>query len=370
MSANARSWLDLYGQFLYSRPDNDTHYQQTASGSLYQQNPLLFYSSQQFLLSAEAKMPHTTGMAGAEIRLHHNLRVISSWLTDRLQNTAEAASAQRLTGTGVSQTSAELIDAGLITNYNQFETDVIWDASMRFTLRGGYRRVWGDASQAILPPEGLASADDVRLRRNVVIGGFSFRPKQKLSITGEAEGSWDGAQYFRTDLHNYQKARAQARYQFATGWSASGDFNLLNNQNPAIDIRNDYLARQELISLFWSPNGKRFDAQGTYTRSTVRSNILFLTPQDLLPQESVYRENAHILTALWNVKLPQVGRLMPKLTGGGSVFTSSGSRPTTYYQPLVKLWAPTGKRLTGSRNTGTTDSANRSIPMKIFTPIR
>jgi len=226
------------------------------------------------------------------------------------------------------------------------ETDVIWDASLRLTLRGGYRRVWGDASEAILPPAGLASADNVELRRNVVLGGFTFRPRQKLSITGEAEGSSDGQQYFRTSLHDYQKARAQVRYEPVTGLSVSGDFNWLNNQNPAPDIRNDYLARQESISFLWSPaNGKEFDMQAAYTRSTVRSNILFLVPQNLMPQESIYRENSHIVTALWNVKLPHVRGLTPKITGGGSFFTSSGSRPTGYYQPLVKLWLPTGKRV-------------------------
>jgi hypothetical protein len=346
LSANALSWLDLYGQFLYSQPDSNTNYQQAATGNLYNQNPLLFYNSQQFILSAEAKMPHTTGNAGAEIRLPHNIRILQSWLTDRLHNAATAASIDHLTGIGVSQLTAALLDAGLITNYNQLETDVIWDASPRLTLRGGYRRVWGDASQAILPPAGLASVDNVDLRRNVVLGGFTFRPRQKLSITGEAEGASDGEQYFRTSLHDYQKARAQVRYEATAGLSLSGDFNLLNNQNPAPDIRNDYLARQESISFLWSPaNGKQFDMQGAYTRSTVRSNILFLTPQDLLPAESVYRENSHIVTALWNVKLPHVRLLTPKITGGGSFFISSGSRPTSYYQPLVKLWVPTGKRL-------------------------
>lgn len=346
LSANALSWLDLYCQFLYSQPETDTSYKQAAAGNLLQQNPLLFYTSQQFILAADAKMPHTTGSAGAEIRPWRNIRILQSWLTDRLHNTASASSLDRLFGAGAAQAMVALLNAGLITNYNQVETDVIWDASTRLTLRGGYRRVWGDASQAILPPEELASADDVELRRNVFLGGFTLHPWQKLSITGEAEGSSDGRPYFRNGLRDYQKARAQVRYQAATGLNFSADFNLLNNQNPAPGIRNDYLARQASLSVFWAPaNWKRFDFQGSYTRSTLRSDILFLTPQDLLPQQSIYRENAHVATALWNVKLPHTGSLTPKLTGGGSFFISSGSRPTSYYQPLVKLWLPTGKRL-------------------------
>jgi hypothetical protein len=136
------------------------------------------------------------------------------------------------------------------------------------------------------------------------------------------------------------------RYQIAPGLSVSGDVNLLSNQNPAPGVRGDYLARQQSISFLWSPGeGKRYDVQGAYTRATVRSDILFLQPQDLAPQPSIYRENSHIATALWNVNLPQVHKITPKVTAGGSFFISSGSRPTNYYQPLAKLWVPTGKNL-------------------------
>jgi hypothetical protein len=348
LSANAASWLDLYGQFLYSQPDTNTRYQQTVTGNLFQQNPLLFYTSQLFFLSSEAKMPHTTGSAGAEIRLPHRVRVLQSWLTDRLHTAGSAASDNRVLGTGLSQQTLALLTSGLITNYNQLETDVIWDVWPRVTVRAGYRRVWGDASQAILPPAGLASADYVELRRNVVIGGFTFRPKQKITITGDAEGAPDDQTYFRTSLHNYQKARAQVRYQATAAISVSGDFNLLNNQNPAPSVQGDYLARQASVAFLWSPaEGKRFDVQGAYTRATVRSNILFLQPQDFAPQESIYRENSHIATALWNYKLPRTGNLTPKITAGGSLFISSGTRPTRYYQPIAKVSVPIGKHVNG-----------------------
>ncbi|HWB83988.1 MAG TPA: hypothetical protein VG675_07600 [Bryobacteraceae bacterium] len=346
LSGNAFSWLDLYGQFLYSRPENDVSYQQAAAGNLYQQNPLLFYSSQQFILSAEAKMPHTTGNASAEIRPHRTVRILQSWLTDRLHNSAAANSFQRLTTASAPQVTAAFLDSELVTNYNQFETDVIWDAYRRLSVRGGYRRVWGDASQLILPPAGLASSNDVQLSRNVVLGGFTFRATPKLSITGEAEGALGGQQYFRTSLRDYQMARGQVRYQASPQISISGDFYLLSNQNPAANVQNDYLARQESISVFWTPpDGKPFDVQVAYSRSTLHSDILFLVPQDLSSQESIYRDNSHIITSLWNFKPPQIGGLVSKLTAGGSFFISSGSRPTTYYQPFAKLSLPINKQI-------------------------
>jgi outer membrane phospholipase A len=35
----------------------------------------------------------------------------------------------------------------------------------------------------------------------------------------------------------------------------------------------------------------------------------------------------------------------PKLTAGGSLFISSGTRPTSYYQPMAKLWVPMSKHV-------------------------
>ena len=346
VSANVLSWMDVHGEFLYSQPESSTNYQQSATGSLYQQSTALFYSTQQFVLSSYAKLPHTTGSAEAEIRPTHKLRILQSWLTDRLHNTADASSIQRLLGTALSQTTAEQLTAGLITNYNQVETIAIWDVIPRLTLRGGYRHVWGDASQEVLPPAGLASADKGKLRRNVVIGGFTYRPWKKLTVTGDAEGAPSDRAYFRTSLYEYQRARAQVRYQVRDGLVLTGDFNLLNNQNPTPGVNGDYLARQQSVSVSWSPaSSKHFDFLGAYTRATVRSDILFLIPQTLTPAESIYRENSHIVTALFNINLPHTHKLAPKLTAGGSFFLSSGSRPTDYYQPNAKLSLPTGKNL-------------------------
>jgi len=186
----------------------------------------------------------------------------------------------------------------------------------------------------------------------VVIGGFTFRPRKRLTITGDAEGAPGDRAYFRTSLYEYQRARAQVRYEIRDGLNVFGDFNLLNNQNPTPGVDGDYLARQQSVSVNWSPHeAKRVDFLGSYTRATVRSNILFLIPQTLTPAESIYRENSHIVTALFNINLPRVGisklssKLSPKLTAGGSFFLSSGSRPTDYYQPTAKLWLPMGKKL-------------------------
>ena len=110
---------------------------------------------------------------------------------------------------------------------------------------------------------------------------------KKISLSAEGESASSGGEYFRTSLYNYQKVRAQARYQATASLSVSADFNLLNNQNPQPGIDYDYLAHQESLSVFWSPaGGKAFDFQGSYSRSDMRSDIGYLDPGTLQPQLS------------------------------------------------------------------------------------
>ena len=346
-TAEAASWLDLYGQFLYSQPDTNVNYQQTAAGNLLLQSQLLFYTSQQYLVSAAANLPHTSGSLGAEIRPLRRVRIVQNWLTDRLHNAGSAASTQTLTTTGgISQQMADLLASSLMTNYSQEEIDVFFDATSKLTLRGGYRYVWGDANDAILPPAGLMSSDQAKLRRNVGIGGVTFRPSQKLTIRTDAEVASSGGSYFRTSLYDYQKVHAQARYQAWTSLNFTADFTLLDNNNPVPGVNYDFRSQQESLSLFWSPLGGKFgDFQGTYTRSTLHSDIGYLVPQTLTQQTSLYRDDAHSATALFNLMLPRVQGIAPKLSAGGSFFISSGSRATSYYQPLATLWLPVGKKI-------------------------
>jgi hypothetical protein len=346
-TASATPWLDVYGQFLYSQPDTNVNFQQTAAGNLLLQSQLLFYTSQQYLVSAAAKLPHTSGSLGAEIRPLRRVRIVQSWLTDRLHNAGSAASTQTLTTTGgLSQQMAALLASSLVTNYSQEEIDIFYDATSKLTLRGGYRYVWGDANDAVLPPAGLMSSDQAKLRRNVGIGGVTFRPGQNITIRADAEAASSGGSYFRTSLYDYQKVHAQARYQALTSLNFTADFTLLDNNNPVPGVNYDFRSQQESLSLFWSPLGGKFgDFQGSYTLSTLHTDIGYLIPQTLTQQTSLYRDDAHSATALFNVKLPQVQGIAPKLSAGGSFFISSGSRATSYYQPLATLWLPVGKKI-------------------------
>jgi hypothetical protein len=344
LTASPTTWLDIFGQFLYSQPASNVHYQQYDSGSLYLQNEILFYSSEQEIINAAAEQPHTSASFGAELRPFKRVRIVENWMTDRLHDAGSAASLDTLLVTGAPAIPlSSLIASTLVSNYSQEALDVFYDASSKLTLRGGYRYIWGDALYAFLPPAGLASSAQEQLRQNVGIGSVTYRPAQKISVTGEVEGASSSGVYFRTSLYNYQKVRAQVHYQPLPSLSVSADFMLLNNQNPLAGTDYEYRSSQGSLSLYWAPKGSKiFDIQGTYSRSDLKSNIGYLEPEDLSSQVSRYRDNAHTGTALLDVNWPHGKRFAPKLAVGGSFFISSGSLPTTYYQPRAKLWVPIG----------------------------
>ena len=195
-------------------------------------------------------------------------------------------------------------------------------------------------ADGLRPPGGLASG---QLHRNVALAGLVYRASQKLSMNLDYEGASGDHIYFRTSLNDYHRGRARAQYKLTGTLSLAARFQVLNNQNPDPGIRYDMQSRDSALSIYWNPNGgKRIGLMGEYDRSTMRSAIAYLG-NFLVPGISSYRDNAHTATAALTLAVP--GYAAAKLLLGGSLFLSSGSRTTQYYQPLMRLSVPVGKRL-------------------------
>lgn len=346
-SASPASWVNLYGQFLYSQPQNDIRYSQNNTGNFAMLNPLLFFTAQQDLFTGVAKMPHTSATAGAELRPFRRLRIIEAWMTDRLHNaTFGALTEQLFQGTAAPVTPVPLaLGDRLVRNYNQQQVDAFFDITSKITLRGGHRFVWGDA---VVPPSSLTPAGESgKERRQVGIGGVQFRTGGKLSGSAEFEGSSASDSYFRTSMHDYQWLRARARYQALGTLGFAADFGYLNNKNPEAGINYKFRSVTETFSVFWTPaGGKRISLLGEYTRSALNSDINYLNPGTLTPERSFYRDNGHAVNAMLDVAFPSYGGgLAPKFSFGGAMFLSSGSRPTNFYQPVGRLALPLHKNV-------------------------
>jgi hypothetical protein len=123
------------------------------------------------------------------------------------------------------------------------------------------------------------------------------------------------------------------------------NFQVLNNQNPNAAIQYNFESRDNSLAVYWTPaGGKRISVMGEYDRSSLSSSIDYLG-LFLSPAVSDYRENAHTASSAIDIALPGYAGLTPKFTAGGSLFISSGTRPSRYYQPLMRLSLPLQKRV-------------------------
>ena len=347
LSANPVSWADLYGQFLFSQPHTDTHFTETDSGNFVDLTTLAFYNGLSGILDSQARQPHTSGNFAAELRPWRRLRIIESWLTDRLHDAGSALLLDQLLLSGQPLTASSLAAADrLVMNYNQEQVDVLFDITSRFILRGGYRFVWGDAT---IPPAlvlGNLPDESGLLRRHVGLAGLTYRSTEKLRVSLDYEGSPGDQSYFRTSLNDYQRARIQARYQALASLLLTAHFGVLKNENPAPGVNFDYLSRDNTLSAYWTPaGGKRLNILAEYSRTTLSSDITYRDPGTGASDLSSYRECAHTGTLLAEIPLPARGGLQPKLSLGGSLFDSGGTSPVRYYQPFGKILAPLGKRV-------------------------
>ena len=76
---------------------------------------------------------------------------------------------------------------------------------------------------------------------------------------------------------------------------------------------------------------------GEYTRTSIRSDILYIQPQNLQPDRSLYREFGHSASGSLMADLTAV-----RVEAGGSMYISTGSRPTDYYVPVGRAAVPLG----------------------------
>ena len=317
MVARPVNWADFHAEFLFSQPSSDVRYSHEATGRFVVLSTLVFSNQSQTTLFSDARMPHSTASAGFELRPHRRLRIIESWLTDRLHSSSL-----------------------LFVNQNRQRLEAIFDLTPRLSLRGGHRYTWGDARtrSGIFGP--LTGFDTGEARRHSGIGGISWRPIDKIWLHGDFEGGSADRTFFRTGFRQERRFVGRARWQPAASLTFATRYTWWNNDDPAID----FTSRDASASVMWLPaGGKRLSVSADYSRSAIRSDISYLLPQGFSPELSSYRDYAHTGTAVVDLK-PLVPRA-PAVSLGGSFFVSSGSRPTRYYQPLARLSIPIHSRI-------------------------
>jgi hypothetical protein len=140
--------------------------------------------------------------------------------------------------------------------------------------------------------------------------------------------------------------RIRARHQLPASIQLGVNFRFLDNQSPESEGGYQFRDMDTSVSLLWTPqNGKRMTLTGEYSRTAIRSDLTFLVPQTLQPARSFYRDNGHTASAILDLVMPPVKGRVGHFTMGGTLFVSSGSRPTNYYQPVIGLRVPVAPQI-------------------------
>ena len=346
-TANPFSWMNLYGQWLYSRPTNNVNYSQSNTGNFISLDTLAFFTAEQALLVSQTQRPHSSGSFSAELKPLRRLRVFESVMMDRFNTTGTLVAASDVVTPGGSTAQGATTLQPLELHYNRQETIVMFDVTSKLTLRGGQRYVWGDSVVRAPNLSQLGDQEQGQLKMNVGLAGMTFRTASRFSFNFDFESASDCRSYFRTGLENYQKARIRAKFQALTSLSFNTSFSLLNNENPTPGVGYQFLSRDNSISAQWSPRGgRRMTLVADYTRSTLRSDLSYLVPSTLKTADSLFRENAHVGTALLDLTAATMHKAPVKFSLGGSLFVSAGTRPTKYYQPIGRVSIPLHTRAT------------------------
>lgn len=343
-TANPFPWLDLYGQFLYSNPAIDANYSRDAIGRFSTGSPsYLYLPNNQDQLFGNANQPHSSGMVAGEARFW-KVRVRQSWETDRFHTAGFASLTSAYSSTSQQVTTTLVSPTRFVSNSNRAETLAFFDFSKKFTMRGGYRYESGDS----VMPSGLTSIpqpfETGQVRRDVGLAGFTARPWEKFTWNGDFEHANATKVYYRTSLADYTRFRTQARYQARKDLTASVVYSLFYNKNNAANV-NQQSQQFSLNAQYMPASVKWFSVLADYTRSTVYSTVPYYIPAALSPATSIYRDNAHVGTLLVDIK--PSGAHAPQISAGGSFVTSTGSRPTRYYQPLGRVVVPLSRKLQG-----------------------
>lgn len=347
-TANPARWVNIWAQAMYSRPRTDVNYSQSSAGNLYLFDVLRFYNAEQAALTSEASMPHSSAVVNTELHPMRRLRVTESWFTDRLHNASSAYLADQYLFTSTPVDLQRILSSDLLEwTYNQQELNAFYDLLPSLTLRGGYRYVWGDVRDRAPQLSTAGPLESGSLRRHVALAGLTYQPGKRLSVHADLEEAPGGRDYFRTSLEDYYRLKVQARYQAFHALQLQANFSAVDNRNPTIDGGYHLLARQNAVTMTWTPaGGKRISILSEYARYTLQSDLGYRIPTERTGMViSSYRDNGHTGTLAATIPVLGSGWLRPRLRVGGSFFVSSGSRPARYYQPLGGVSLPLGKHL-------------------------
>jgi hypothetical protein len=337
------SWIDIYGQIYHSKPSITSTLNQLAQGNIPGATPdLAFYSTAYDQLYGSAAMPRTSGSVSIEVRPVERLRYRGSYEADSYHNDSSSTLSQLYyLSSGLAGSLSTPYTGRLEVEQHRSQNEVLVDITRKLMVRGGYRYEWGSADV----PSGYLSTttptERGELVRHVGLAGAQYRPTQRVVLNADFEKSNGVKTFYRTGLQDYTKFRAQSRFTLPWNLFFNVSGNYLHNENPDSGTTAKFTSAVESASLQWLPSHHRISLIADYTHSEIRSDINYFTFVPYNPlNRSLYVDNDSSASMMAEIALPGKGLVKPKLSFGGSMVATAGSRPSRYYQPTGKLLLP------------------------------
>lgn len=337
------SWIDVSGQIYHSDSHTASTLNQLAQGNIPAFTPnITFYSTAFDQVYGSAAMPRTSGSLSMEARFLNRIRIRQSIETDSYHNDSSSTLSRLFYLSSGLDASLNTPFAGhLEVQQHRSQTEALVDISKQLMVRGGYRYEWGSADV----PSGIVSTttpdERGQLVRHVGLAGAQFRASQRAVFNTDLEMSNGVKTFYRTGLQDYLKFRAQSRFTLPLNLFFNVGVNYLDNRNPDQGVSAKFTSGVESASLQWLPSSHKISLIADYTHSQIKSDINYIT---IFPfsnaNRSLYIDNANSASMMAEIALPGKGLIKPKLSFGGSLVSTAGSRPSRYYQPQGKLLLP------------------------------
>jgi hypothetical protein len=287
-------------------------------------------------------MPRTSGSLSMELRILNRVRIRESFETDSYHDDSSSTlNSLFYLSSGLAASLSSLGTGRLDVNQHRSQTEALVDITKKLMVRAGYRYEWGSANV----PSGLLAItspdENGKLERHVALAGVQYRPTQRVVLNGDLEVSDGVKTFYRTGLQDYKKFRVQSRFTLPQNLFFTLGVNYLNNHNPDSGTTAKFTSAVESASLQWLPSNHRISLIADYTHSEIRSDIDYIV---IFPfstgNRSLYVDNDNSASLMAELALPGKGLVKPKLSFGGSMVATAGSRPSRYYQPQGKLLVP------------------------------
>lgn len=338
----------------YSLADMDAFFSEQYSGRFFASSPLfIFYDSVSQDSAAKAKHPQWRGEITAEWSPLERLRFQERFATRRLHISGSSVASLLFAGVDSAlgrPTADPLSDTRLFEDFISVDADTqeivgIVEAAPHLSLRLGHR----------FERKRIEIEDRFSQDRNVLLAGASLDFSERCEIGIDYEFGRSDQPILRTDAVDFERLRLHGKATLFSTLHFAGSVLVYDHDDDLAEIDFTSENRDVAVNVDYTP-ASFWSVSADYERNDYDSNLIFLIPQILQPDRSIYSERADYGGASVNLDLPR----KVQLSLGYSFWDVVGTFPLSSHRPTARLEVPIGPKLTAYTEWNSYDYKERT----------